>query len=139
MAEPLDTLDANIKNLFRGIQVGGAAFFKTVSEFNETAGPLPAAQVTFAGGSQEDFATGRITENGWRFVCDIYISLADSKRAQQQLRDVYPAVLSALRADQTLGGAADRVAFTETGAPSFDYDRKYLHKSIEITAYTEEG
>jgi hypothetical protein len=141
VAEPVDTIDARLKDLFRGIQVDGRAYFNQVDDWEPTVHDIPSALFMFSGGTQGAFEIGGITDNRWPWEIEIVVAgLAEgSKRGIARFRDAWPALLDALRADPDLGGACDWYEMEVVETPlQVDYDRQAIYKPLRIVAITTE-
>jgi hypothetical protein len=101
-------------------------------------GQLPAGTLLFAGPAQQDGATGGLTDNEWRWIFRIYVSVQDFRIGQQQMKDAIPAVLAALRRNPTLNDTCDRLVIRDRGDPQYLRTRKQLVKTLELVAETEE-
>lgn len=141
MAEPIDRIETALVAVLKGARVEGAPAPVLVDvhpvELPDV-GRLPAGTLLFAGPTQEDGATGGVTDNGWRWILRVYAGVQDFRLGQQQMKDAVPAILTALRRDPTLGDTCDRLVIRDRGDPQYLRSRKQLVKTMELVAETEE-
>lgn len=144
MAEPVDLIDARLKALFAGVQVGGAPYFKHVDDWEPILPEVPAALFMFSGGTQGPFeigGPGAMTDNRWPWEIEILVAgLAEgTKLAIARFRDAWPALLDAFREDPDLGGVCDWYEMEVVETPlQIDYDREAIYKPLRIVAITTE-
>ncbi|WP_273843930.1 hypothetical protein [Rubrobacter calidifluminis] len=105
----------------------------------------PASTLLFSYPSQSDLATGGITQNTWRWIQRSYFDFTDPATAQQEMKRLIPALLSALRhasPDDLLlaDGTQIELVVEDAGAPDRAEvgESSVLVKSLYITAQTEE-
>lgn len=140
----MDTIDARLKDLFRGVQVDGAAYFKHVDDWEPQVNTIPAALFMFSGGVQGVIDLSGQTVNDWPWDIEIVVAgLAEgSKRGIARFRDAWPALLDAFRLEENwdLGGAVDWLRMEVVETPlQVDYDREAIYKPLRIVARTQES
>lgn len=98
----------------------------------------PVVTMLFVGAPQEDVATG-LVEVTWHWKVNLYISLMDYRKAQDDLKRLVPLILNITRNNPLLSNTADWVNLTdEEEEPIFAHDDRYLLKRLDLRAKTTE-
>lgn len=98
----------------------------------------PIVTMLFVGAPQEDVATG-LVEVTWHWKINLYISLQDYRKAQEELKRLVPLLLNITRDDYSLGGTCEWSEITdEEEEPIFAEDDKWLLKRLDLRAKTTE-
>jgi hypothetical protein len=100
---------------------------------------LPAVTMLFRVPAQVDAATGPVNDVTWSWTVSLYLPLRDYRRAQQQLKELAPAILRLTRADPTLGGTCDQAIVSALDDdPVFSHDEGWMVARFRLTALSEE-
>lgn len=88
--------------------------------------------------SQEDVATG-LTEVTWRWRVNLYLSLRDYEKAQDELERIVPELYAIARDNPMLDGTCEKCFVLDIGRePTFAHRAGWLLQSLELRAIAEE-
>lgn len=99
---------------------------------------LPVATLLFIGAPENDFATG-IVEVTYHWRVSLYLALNDYKRAQDQLKELLPQLMSITRLNPRLNDTCTwAVLSDEDEEPVFAENDQWLMKTLHLRVQVEE-
>jgi hypothetical protein len=100
---------------------------------------LPVVTLLFVGAPQATVDTG-FKEVTWHWKVNLYISLQDFRKAQNELKRLIPLLLDITRDDPRLGHSCDWATMSdEEEEPIFQEDDRWLLKRLDLRAKTLES
>lgn len=100
---------------------------------------FPVVTLLFVGAPQEDVETGFV-EVTWHWKVNLYISLNDFRKAQDDLKRLVPLLLKITRTNPLLSNTAAWVHLSdEEEEPIFADEDRYLLKRLDLRAKTLES